>query len=580
MRLIEALRVMQERPPGGPAFRLLIATGFTPLHLLTFLGAYLTLRLPAQRAEPRTGLYGDLTGTLRQATAERFDAAAVVVEWPDLDPRLSIRHLGGWEPERLPEIVAETRQRMGKITAAVAGAAARMPVAVSLPSLPLPPAAYHPSAQQSPLAAALAEMVAHAAGEMVDIEGVSVLSAAALDQVSPAAGRHDVKSEIESGFPYRTAHADALAELLAGLLAPPAPKKGLITDLDDTLWRGILGEDGVDDIAWDLDHHSQMHGYYQQILRSLAHCGVLVGVVLKNDPAIVARALSRADLLIQKSDLFPVEAGWGPKSEAVGRVLRAWNVAANSVIFIDDSPLELEEVVRVHPGIETIRFPAHDPEAIYRLGSQLRDLFGKAVVREEDRIRSQSLRTSAHLREAATEAADSEGFLRAAEAKLELKWVRPPLDGRIPELINKTNQFNINGRRYSEAEWTAYTAQPDTAVLQAVYGDKYGPLGKIAAIAGTRRGRRFEIATWVLSCRAFSRRIEHHMLKEVFERWDAAEVLVDFRRTERNGPAAEFLAVFRDASGEGAVLVSRERFAAICPALYHARTDAVPQAAQ
>src|SRR5207248_6984173 len=140
-----------------------------------------------------------------------------------------------------------------------------------------------------------------------------------LDRLSPPAERRDVQAEILFGFPYRPAHAAAVAELLTELLKTPAPKKGLITDLDDTLWAGLLGEVGADGVSWDLDHRSQLHGLYQQTLGALADAGVLIGVASKNDAARVHEAFRRRDLLLRRERVFPFEIHWGAKSESVAR---------------------------------------------------------------------------------------------------------------------------------------------------------------------------------------------------------------------------------------------------------------------
>src|SRR6185295_4898361 len=103
----------------------------------------------------------------------------------------------------------------------------------------------------------------------------------------PLATRLDVKSYVATGFPYRVVHASVLADLLARLLQPPVPKKGIITDLDNTLWLGILGEDGPGGVSWDLDHKSHMHGLYQQLLHSLAEAGTLIAAASKADPSVV-----------------------------------------------------------------------------------------------------------------------------------------------------------------------------------------------------------------------------------------------------------------------------------------------------
>jgi FkbH-like protein len=573
MKLIEALQIAQQpRSRDQRPFVVWLGCGFTPLHLLTFLRAHLCLALPGRRVEVRTGLYGDLGGTLEQLAGSEGDGAAVALEWEDLDQRLGVRHLGGWEPAVLGDILAEAGQRLARLGQALEAVAAKMPVGLSLPTLPLPPASFTPTSEAGTFEVRLREMTARLATQLADRPGVGLVSPDELDRLSPPGARYNLRSELANGFPYHLAHADALASLLAKLVAPPAPKKGLITDLDETLWRGILGEDGVEGVAWDLDHHAQPHGLYQQMLRSLAETGVLIGVATKNNAALVEELLQRrGDLLVRAADFYPLEVNWGPKSSSVSRILEAWNIAADSVVFVDDSPMELDEVQRAHPGLECLRFPKEDPEAVYRLCWHLRDLFGKRAIREEDRLRSASLRQAAPLEGLLASTRSLDEFLRAAEARVSFSWSKDPLDPRSLELVNKTNQFNLNGRRYAEAEWRAWVRRPETYVLLAQYRDKYGALGKIAVLAGRQEGGTATVETWVMSCRAFSRRIEHHCLKELFERLGVERLRLEFAPTERNGPARELLAAFLDAPPEGPVVLSRERFQERCPALYHTK---------
>src|SRR5207253_7677851 len=163
--------------------------------------------------------------------------------------------------------------------------------------------------------------------------------------------RFDLKSELFNGLPYSLSHASLVAESLVRLMVPPVLKKGLITDLDDTLWSGIVGEIGVDKVSWDLSSHTHLHALYQQTLRALADQGVLVGVATRNDPAVVATALSRSDLLILKERLFPIEAHWKSKSSSVRRILATWNIGPSAAVFVDDNPRELEEVKAAFPEI-------------------------------------------------------------------------------------------------------------------------------------------------------------------------------------------------------------------------------------
>jgi FkbH-like protein len=350
-----------------------------------------------------------------------------------------------------------------------------------------------------------------------------------------------VKSELLSGFPYKLGHASALAGLLACFTRIPAPKKGLITDLDDTLWRGILGEVGIDGISWDLDHHSQMHAFYQGLLNALSSEGVLLAVASKNDPSRVEEVFNRKDLALSSNSIFPMEANWGPKSESVARILKTWNVGPDSVVFVDDSSLELAEVKASHPEVECIQFPTKDSAAIYELVLHLRDLFGRSTVSQADSMRVKTIRSSrAGL--AAYEAGKvaPTRFLEQIEADMSFDFSKSPLDPRALELVNKTNQFNLNGKRFTEASWHKYFLDPTSFLMLVSYRDKFGPLGKIAVIAG-RRNSKLNVDMWVMSCRAFSRRIEHRCLEELFAKFDVDEIELDYSQTDRNSPLSQFL---------------------------------------
>jgi FkbH-like protein len=169
--------------------------------------------------------------------------------------------------------------------------------------------------------------------------------------------------------------------------------------LDDTLWAGILGEVGVEALAWSLDQHAHLHGLYQQFLASLASAGVLVGVASKNDPALVEKAFARKDLLLSREDIFPFEVHWNRKSGSVQRILETWNIGSDAVVFIDDSPMEVAEVKAAFPDMECVVFPKNDYPAFWKMVGGLRDLFGKRAVSAEDELRLRSIRDAGVLRE-------------------------------------------------------------------------------------------------------------------------------------------------------------------------------------
>jgi FkbH-like protein len=571
MKLSEALKVLQKAPTAAArSFHVFLVCGCTPLHLHTFLRAHLHLLLPDQQVALDTGLYGDCLGSLERARNASPDAIAVFLEWADFDPRLGIRRLGGWSPHRLDDIIETLRARMESLRLAIERAASVAPLALCLPTLPLPPISHKPGWEAGFFELKLRESLGAFSCRVVQLPNVRVVNPQRLDTQSPLAERLDVKSELMSGFPYRTGHASVMAELLAQLLKPASPKKGLITDLDDTLWRGILGEVGVNGVTWDLDHYSHMHGLYQQLLDSLAEAGVLIGAVSKNDPVRAEEALKRQDLLLNRDRLFPVRANWGRKSESVGEILQTWNIGAESVVFVDDSPMELAEVKAAYPAIECLAFPVEDDQGCYALLEQLRDLFGKSRISEEDSIRLESIRSAATLAMDRTgQDGTPDDFLAQAEAEITLCFAKEPPDPRALELINKTNQFNLNGRRYTESAWHAFLRDSETFLMVAAYKDKYGPLGKIAVLGGRCQGPSVFLDTWVMSCRAFTRRVEHRCLEVLFDRFGADEVVLDFKPTERNQPLQEFLGQFRKVGPEHPARLSRDLFRKQCPQLFH-----------
>ncbi len=568
MKLIEALGVVrQPLPHDADPFPTVLACGFSPLHLQTFLEAHLRRRLPSRTVKVLPGLYGDLAGTLENPPLDA-GAAVVALEWSDLDARLGYRLLGDWSPETLSDIAETATLQLARVLAALRALAPRLPVAVSLPTLPFPPCSFHRPGEASGCELRIRAELASFAAAAADLSA-AVVSPDVLSLNSAPGTRADVRSELASGFPYTISHADALADLLADAVAPPQPRKGLITDLDNTLWRGIVGDDGVEAVSWTLDGQSQLHGIYQQVLNSLAEAGVLVGIASKNDPSVARSALQRPDLVLRTDRVFPVEAHWEPKSGSVSRILQAWNIGPEDVVFVDDSPMELAEVQAVHPKIEGMIFPREDPAAIVDFLYDLRKRFGKRHVREEDRLRSESLRNNPMLALDADHREHLDLFLRRAEARIRYRYGSVPLDGRALELINKTNQFNLNGRRVSEGAWPSYLADPSVHLVTVDYEDRFGRLGKIAVVAGRVEETTFQVDHWVMSCRAFARRIEYHTLGELFEHFGCGAVALDYRETDRNAPFRSFLSSVGAETAPGSAVVSRTGFDAQCPSLYH-----------
>ena len=571
MQLGEALRIIGQAGTEGERTVHLLC-GFTPLHFETFLKAHLALRLPKNAIRLRTGLYGDLEGNIQRARKETADGAVVALEWSDLDARLGFRASAGWGQQTLEDIAAQAAEKCGRLANGLAELAETMPVVVAGPTIGIPDLTSTPPSQANSLELELNSVLAQFLKKIGAHRNIRLVSAGALGMASPSASRHDVKMDLLTGFPWTALHADAVAEISVGCLFPAEVKKGIITDLDHTLWKGILGDDGVGGVSWSLEGKSQIHALYQQTLASLADSGVLVAIASKNDPALVREALKRPDILVTDARIFPIEASWGLKSDAVGRILKAWNIGEDAVVFVDDSPMELAEVAEKYPRMECIAFPPNDPAAAAKLLTTLRTRFGRREVREEDRLRLESLRAAADFREQGA-GENSSDFLSRLDAKITFEAAGA--DKRAFELVNKTNQFNLNGARYTELDWQSVVNRAGGFLANVSYEDRFGPLGKIAVVGGHREGEDCVVDIWVMSCRAFSRQIEFQTVKKLLEHTGARGIRFRYKATERNGPVNDFLThFFNGASASGDELYLRaEDFNRLCPSLFHQVND-------
>jgi FkbH-like protein len=556
MNLADALQVIREAeasPADEPTISFDLICGFTPLHLEQLLKAHLYSRQQNGSISLRPGTFGDVIGSLSDLDGEA-ELAFIVVAWEDLDPRLGLRQ-ADWRPGLAEDILETVGWRLRQLQEVIEKQAPRLPLLLSMP----PPRALRltstPPHQMGYLEAQLQALCAQVSAKLSLISGLRIINIP--DAVAPAE-RYDLRADFRFGIPYSIAYLDALSEAFARLAVPlNLPLKGLITDLDDTVWRGLVGEVGAESVSWSLEKRSHAHALYQQQLRALEQSGILLAIASKNEIGVALRGLNRDDCLVTPEMFNPQEIHWEPKSESVSRILRAWNISADAVVFVDDSLSELEEVRRIHPSIHTRQFLTRDDAGVMDLLSELQDLFGKSRILETDRLRAASLRREAPPDRDAT--GDREAFLAAAQGKLKIECTKEP-DDRAFELINKTNQFNLNGHRLSEKAWMSFLKAPETRILKASYEDKFGSLGKIAVLAGHFDGNRFTVDHWVLSCRAFSRRIEHAMLASLFAILDTEKLHFEYLPTERNQPITRFLQeILRDKAGHLSML-SREAF--------------------
>src|SRR5437879_4860094 len=211
MKLAEALEILQKNPPvEGNRFTASLVCGFNPLHLQTLLAAQSRLLLPDRRTEIQTGLYGDFWGNLERLAGTNHDVGIVILEWPDLDPRLGIRSLGGWTPAAFTDILRNVKIRTSQFLRAIQRASENAPLVICFPTLPVPPISFTSGWQASVIDLEIRASVSSLSTQVAQHPSVRVVNPQRLDRLSPPGERLHVKSELLAGFPYNLPQAAVL----------------------------------------------------------------------------------------------------------------------------------------------------------------------------------------------------------------------------------------------------------------------------------------------------------------------------------------------------------------------------------
>jgi FkbH-like protein len=388
----------------------------------------------------------------------------------------------------------------------------------------------------------------HAALEQRLVDGLTTLRTIRFVARPPAENDvHDEEGDRLGHVPYRPSYFAALALAVARVararLAPP--RKLLALDGDNTLWKGVVGEDGVEGL--DI-------GARQRALQDFALAkkreGMLLAVVSKNVAADVDAVFSRrADMRLRADDLATSRVNWLPKSQNLESIAAELDLGVDSFVFIDDSPIECAEVAAACPAVLTVLLPearASDDEAAgHELAAFLDGLWplDRLDVTDEDRRRTELYRENrdrSALRESSTSLAE---FLRGLELEVTIGDVRPEQQARAAQLTQRTNQFNFTTRRRNQGELEGLSADGKSClVVQA--RDRFGDYGLVGLMILGPLGDAVLVDTFLLSCRILGRGVEVRMLQEagrIALARGLTRVALDFSATAKNLPALRFL---------------------------------------
>lgn len=296
-------------------------------------------------------------------------------------------------------------------------------------------------------------------------------------------------------------------------------KKVINLDLDNTLWGGIIGDDGVENVEIGQETAlAQTYSEFQEYIRLHKSLGVLLTVNSKNDEKNARSGLERPDTILKNEDFVSFKANWNPKSQNLLETARELNLLPESFVFIDDNPAE-REIIRSQfsdtavPEMETVEHYIH---TIDRSG-----FFELTAFSADDLKRNEMYKENAKRTELQASFLNYEDYLKSLEMKGEIQSFIPMYMSRIAQLTNKSNQFNLTTKRYSQSDIEKVAEDPKHITLYGKLGDKFGDNGVVSIVIGRIDGEgqdELHMELWLMSCRVLKRDMEYAMMDELVEK--------------------------------------------------------------
>src|SRR5882672_3047280 len=393
-------------------------------------------------------------------------------------------------------------------------------------------------AAPSRLIARLNDLLAHAAAQ----ENVMLLDVAQASARDGIDAWFDVARWLQGKMEIAPQAATRYGALLARLIGAQRGKsrKCLVLDLDNTLWGGIVGEVGTAGIVLgEGSAQGEAHLALQRYAKLLKERGVILAVCSKNEHALAEAAFrEHPEMVLRRSDIAAFVANWNDKVENLKEIAERLNIGLDSLVFVDDNPVERARVREALPMVAVPELP-EDPALYVRCIAQA-GYFEAVSFTSDDLRRGEQYATNA-AREALHRGSQSvEEFLRGLEMSVVYGAIGPVDLARATQLINKTNQFNTTTRRYSADDIARFAAAPGHITLQFRLADRFGDNGLVSVMmlrAADDPGV-LDIDTWVMSCRVFGRQLENEAMSIAVEaaRGRGIRVLrAEYIPTERNG---------------------------------------------
>jgi len=315
-------------------------------------------------------------------------------------------------------------------------------------------------------------------------------------------------------YPFATAmvplYADNIMRIIAAQMG--RSRRVLVLDLDNTMWGGIVGDDGIEGLVLGSGSPlGEAHAALQRMALSLKQRGIILCVSSKNDETIALDAFrNHPEMILKEDDIVAFRVNWEDKAANIKAIADAIDLGLDSFVFLDDNPAERKRVRDALPSVAVPELP-EDPSD-WLMVIQAAGYFEQATFSREDQLRPGFYKANA-LRAAQMERiGNHDDYLRSLGMRLSIAPFDGPGRKRIAQLISKSNQFNLTTRRYSEAEITALQSDPDAITVQARLEDIFGDNGMISTVICRRDGQRCDVDSWIMSCRVLGRRVEEAIL--------------------------------------------------------------------
>jgi FkbH-like protein len=347
-----------------------------------------------------------------------------------------------------------------------------------------------------------------------------------------AAGR---VSYFRSKMAFESAGTVAAAREIATAIAHLLGKahRALVTDWDNTLWGGEVAEAGSHGVVCGLDSPDGLaYRKVQEFMCGLATTGVLLAGVSRNDPAVARIFRDNTDLALKETDFASVQVSFGPKSAALGQVVRDLGFGTEFLVFVDDSLFELAEAVATHPYLDVL-LAGPEPESTLRTLSESR-FFNAVALSPEDLKRGTAARALKDQRDLQANFADLESFLREIRIQIDVAGLTDANLPRVVQMFQKSNQFNLTTRRHGEADLRRLVAAGGTIGVFS-YEDAFGSQGVISVATLVPDGDALRIESWLMSCRVLNRTVEQAVFAWIVEHAAGRDVVGEYLPTEKNG---------------------------------------------